>query len=256
MNSKRQRCFNTTGTCDPKQHYMVRLDKRLTEIKDLVDNGKYFTINRARQFGKTTTLQALSEYLNHDYFVVSMDFQMQMSNAKFQTENRFSLAFAKAFVNSFQTNPDNKTAENKSALTKFEASWQSYPDEYELVELFQSLSLLCSEMSTKVVLIIDEVDSATNNQVFLDFLAQLRGYYLNRNRFSTFQSVILAGVCDIKNLKRNLRPEEEHKDNSPWNRKSMTTLQVIHIWCPDCARFLKNNTRKIPKKMYGLIKDC
>lgn len=217
MNSKRQRCFNTTGTCNPKQHYMVRLDKRLTEIKDLVDNGKYFTINRARQFGKTTTLQALSEYLNHDYFVVSMDFQMQMSNAKFQTENRFSLAFAKAFVNSFQTNPDNKTAENKSALTKFEASCQSDPDEYELVELFQSLSLLCSEMSTKVVLIIDEVDSATNNQVFLDFLAQLRGYYLNRNRFSTFQSVILAGVCDIKNLKRNLRPEEEHKDNSPWN---------------------------------------
>ena len=40
---------------------------------------------------------------------------------------------------------------------------------------------------------IDEVDSATNNQVFLDFLAQLRGYYINRSRFATFQSVILAG---------------------------------------------------------------
>lgn len=25
---------------------------------------------------------------------------------------------------------------------------------------------------------IDEVDSASNNQVFIDFLAQLRGYYL------------------------------------------------------------------------------
>ena len=28
---------------------------------------------------------------------------------------------------------------------------------------------------------------------------------------------ILVGVCDIKNLKRKLRPDEEHKDNSPWN---------------------------------------
>ena len=67
------------------------------------------------------------------------------------------------------------------------------------------------------MLMIDEVDSATNNQVFLDFLAQLRGYYINRSRFATFKSVILAGVCDIKNLRRKLRPDEEHKDNSPWN---------------------------------------
>ena len=29
-----------------------------------------------------------------------------------------------------------------------------------------------------VVMMIDEVDSASNNQVFIDFLAQLRGYYL------------------------------------------------------------------------------
>ena len=33
----------------------------------------------------------------------------------------------------------------------------------------------------------------------------------------TFQSVILAGVYDIKNLRRKLRPEDEHKVNSPWN---------------------------------------
>lgn len=58
-------------------------------------------------------------------------------------------------------------------------SYQSDAEEYELVELFQSLSMLCSEMTKQVVLMIDEVDSATNNQVFLDFLAQLRGYYLN-----------------------------------------------------------------------------
>lgn len=53
--------------------------------------------------------------------------------------------------------------------------------------------------------------------ISMDFLAQLRGYYINRSRFATFQSVILAGVCDIRNLKRKMRPEEEHKDNSPWN---------------------------------------
>ena len=211
------RTFNTTGVCDPEKHYMVPLDQRLAEVKVLVDEGKYFTINRARQFGKTTLLHALTNYLNSDYFVVSMDFQMQMSNAKFKNENSFSLAFARAFDSSFRLNPKSRQPENAAAIKSFTESYRTDTDCFELVELFQALSILCSEMSENLVLLIDEIDSATNNQVFLDFLAQLRGYYMNRNRFAAFQSVVLAGVYDIKNLKRKLRPEDEHRDNSPWN---------------------------------------
>ena len=51
--------FNTAAICIPQEHYMVNLDSRVREIKKLVDAGKYFTINRARQYGKTTTLRAL-----------------------------------------------------------------------------------------------------------------------------------------------------------------------------------------------------
>ncbi len=66
---------------------------------------------------------------------------------------------------------------------------------------------------------IDEVDSAANNQVFLDFLAQLRYYYLERaaQNSAAFHSVILAGVYDIKNLRLKIRSEKEHRYNSPWN---------------------------------------
>lgn len=47
----------------------------------------------------------------------------------------------------------------------------------------------------------------------------MRSYYLERDikGTSVFHSVILAGVYDIKNLKRKLRSDEEHKVNSPWN---------------------------------------
>lgn len=86
--AKAVRSFNTTGICVPAEHYMVDLNERLAQVRILVDDGKYFTINRARQFGKTTTLHALADYLNHEYYVVSMDFQMQMSSAKFKSENR------------------------------------------------------------------------------------------------------------------------------------------------------------------------
>lgn len=58
-----KRCFNVTGACDPQLHYMVNLQERLEKIKTLVDSGAYFTISRARQYGKTTTLMALADYL-------------------------------------------------------------------------------------------------------------------------------------------------------------------------------------------------
>lgn len=67
--------FNTAAVCIPSEHYMVNIDDRLKQIKQLVDEGKYFTINRARQYGKTTTLRALYRYLKSEYYVVLMDFQ-------------------------------------------------------------------------------------------------------------------------------------------------------------------------------------
>lgn len=77
--------------------------------------------------------------------------------------------------------------------------------------------MMCKNSPRPVVLMIDEVDSASNNQVFIDFLALLRAYYLKREERAAFHSVILAGVYSIKNLKLKLRPESEHQYNSPWN---------------------------------------
>ena len=211
------RTFTTTGVCDPRKHYMVNLQTRLEQTKKLVDEAMFFTINRPRQCGKSTLLRALGEYLNEDYFVISMDFQMQMSEAKFKSENTFAIAFAKAFVAASRANPLCSKIVADETLKAFVAAWQEDPENFELVELFQDISAFCAAVPRKAVLIIDEIDSATNNQVFLGFLAQLRGYYLNRDRYPTFQSVILAGVYDIRNLRRKLRPEEEHRDNSPWN---------------------------------------
>lgn len=66
-----------------------------------------------------------------------------------------------------------------------------------------------------MVFIVDEVDTATNNQVFIDFLAQLRAAYLERDVMPAFQSVILAGVYDIRSIKRKISEEGEYRENSP-----------------------------------------
>ena len=87
------RYFNTEGNCNPNEHYMVQLDNRLAQIKELfVDRGKYFVINRGRQYGKTTTLMAMEEYLKDSYTVIAMDFQL-MSTANFANEQAYIYAF-------------------------------------------------------------------------------------------------------------------------------------------------------------------
>lgn len=158
--------FNTDGYCDPKLHYMVNLDTRLREIKSMVDAGKYFTINRARQYGKTTVLTALADYLQTEYEVISLDFQ-GLSYADFESEYSFASAFSRQILLYTEHIPDEAEEELKQySAGKIEGA--------TLSRLFVLLSELCRKSERKIVMIIDEVDSASNNQVFVDFLAQLR----------------------------------------------------------------------------------
>ncbi len=212
------RFFNTSAVCRPQQHYMVDITKKLEQIKEMVDQGQYFTINRARQYGKTTTLRALKDFLRDDYFVISMDFQ-SFGSAKFRSENVFSLTFAKVFLRLWKQNGSKTASEagSKAVASALEQIVTRQDPYFELQELFEFLSDICQAARKEIVLIIDEVDSAANHQVFLDFLAQLRFYYMERDQLPTFQSVILASVYDIKNLKRKFVSNEDHKPNSPWN---------------------------------------
>lgn len=89
--------FNVYGACKPDRHYMVDLEPKLKKIKKMIDAGEYFTINRARQYGKTTTLRALAGYLKEDYQVVSLDFQ-KISSLSFESEQVFVAAFSEELL--------------------------------------------------------------------------------------------------------------------------------------------------------------
>jgi hypothetical protein len=55
--------INITGTCYPALHYMADTSAKLKAIMAMVEAGEYFSINRPRQYGKTTMLTALAEAL-------------------------------------------------------------------------------------------------------------------------------------------------------------------------------------------------
>jgi hypothetical protein len=93
----------------------------------------------------------------------------------------------------------------------------------EKVRNMDSLSEFITQFVTQsqreVVVLIDEIDKASDNQLFLSFLGMLRNKYLDREAGidKTFSSVVLAGVHDVKSLKLKIRKDGETKLNSPWN---------------------------------------
>ncbi|MBU3102797.1 GxxExxY protein [Clostridium gasigenes] len=203
-----EKYFNTTGVCVPKKHYMVNVDNKLQAIEKLINRDSYFTINKPRQFGKTTTLSLLKKRLTSKYIVINCSFE-GIGELPFLNEERFSKSFMSFMVDSLESTYQDYSKE----LSKLSN------DVIDLSTLSKAITKFVKGCTKEVILFIDEVDKSSNNQLFLSFLGMLRSKYLSREMDEdyTFKSVILAGVHDVKTLKFKLRAGEEQKLNSPWN---------------------------------------
>jgi hypothetical protein len=193
---------------------MVDITAKLDQIVALIDKKAYFTINRARQYGKTTTLSLLKKRLADGYICASISFE-GVGDECFETAASFCAMFL----------------EKISQALRFTDASEEYAKEWrdDSVNSFRLLGEHIAKMcqDKKIVLLVDEVDKTSNNRTFLHFLGMLREKYLARKSGEdyTFQSVILAGVADIKNLKLKMINEGVHMPaaaegsiyNSPWN---------------------------------------
>ncbi|MDD6003901.1 MAG: hypothetical protein PUC50_17120 [Bacteroidales bacterium] len=204
--------FNTSVTCNPKRHYMVDVTAKMKVFEGLIDDGKYFTITRARQFGKSTSLNWIYNNLSDRYLVIPASFE-KYSEDSWNDDDSFCKYFCTKIIDACVREDD------KSVINFWQEARNTQKFDFDI--LSQHITEFCHNCGRKVVLTIDEVDKASNNEVFVRFLGMLRNMYLDREKFSdetlTFWSVILAGVYDVKNLKLKIRPEEEHQFNSPWN---------------------------------------
>ncbi len=199
--------FNITGLCFPQKHYMADVSKQLEQTTKMIEEGEYFTINRPRQYGKTTTLYTLMDRLiAANYIVFNISFE-GIGDLIFNDEVMFSGGFFRLLTDV----ADDSAPELKVFLAEKALLIQN------LEALGKAITELCAKTDKKVVVLIDEVDKSCNNQLFISFLAMLRNKYLDRSRKRTFHSVVLAGVHDVKSLKIKLRPDEARTYNSPWN---------------------------------------
>ncbi len=209
--------FNVTGNCFPEEHYMADVSKQLEQTFEMIEKGKYFIINRPRQYGKTTTLYTMAHLLNQSgkYLVFNISFE-RISDLAFETELSFAPSFVRLLEKSVKRYDENMATFLRESQTALNG----------LTDLANFITDLAQKSDKKIVLLIDEVDKSSNNQLFVQFLAMLRNLYLDRKATPTFHSIVLAGVHDIKSLKLKLRPDDAKIYNSPWNIATEYTVDM------------------------------
>ncbi|MFH0734056.1 MAG: AAA-like domain-containing protein [bacterium] len=202
--------FNITGTCIKEEHYMVDISDKIKPIMELIKKGKYFIINKPRQYGKTTTFHQIWKCLEKtdEYLPIKLSFE-GIGDEIFEDPKIFCPKFMEFMGESLTV----KKRGLSEIFTKYVEEINSFDS------LGKAITSALNEINKKVVLLIDEVDKSSNNQLFLSFLGMLRDKYLKQKEKAdiSFYSVVLAGVYDVKTLKLKLSPEEEVKYNSPWN---------------------------------------
>lgn len=205
-----EKIFNVTGPCIPELHYMVDTSKKIkTIIREYIEKGCYFTINRARQYGKTTTIGLLARELKKDHIVLPISFEGFGADV-FSDEREFVQTFMRRC---YQRVPVARKGERFAELLSDSQKVSN------IAALGDRIVEITETAPMPMVLVIDEVDKSSNEQLFLDFLGMLREKYNDRLLYnaSTFSSVILVGVHDVKNLKLKLRSQDQTMLNSPWN---------------------------------------
>ena len=143
-----------------------------------------------------------------DYLCISLSFE-GIGDKVFETESSFCQVFIRILANSVK---DQDIETSKWLRSRSETTVS-----FEL--LSETITDLVLRVSRKTVIMIDEVDKSSNNQLFVSFLGMLRDKYLKQHsgKDQTFYSIVLVGVHDVKSLKLKMASDFNGKLNSPWN---------------------------------------
>ena len=159
--------FNTSGPCNPQEHYTLMRPNLIERGMQLIEKKKYFTIWAPRQTGKSTFFRLLANKLDSRGFKV----------IHFNVEN-----FKEALLITFFTKLTKEFQKKGIVLPHL----SSFGDLSNFIETLKD---------DKLVLIIDEIEGL-NPELFNQFLHSIRNLYHFRNEHS-LKSVILVGVSNI-----------------------------------------------------------
>ena len=176
--------FNIFGPVYSNRHYYLDRQEVKQQLHNKIEKGRYFTLNAARQMGKTTFLQEIvNEQEKHGtYFAVLLDFQ---ALAYFEQPEFYK--YMGLMIERWRKHyePSAPVASNMR-------------DHGDFLEWLRKTT---TTLGKPGILIIDEFE-AVSPDLFTPLLTQFRSMYLARENPYEYalQSIILTGVHTIASL--------------------------------------------------------
>lgn len=182
------RFFNTAGPCRPDVHYMLPPERRLGDVREMIDKGLYFVLHAPRQVGKTTSLRALAERLaaegGHAAVLTSCEV-----GQKLDADLDGSIA---GILDTLRQD----AAAALPAELRPPAADPAVPAETRLLDL---LSRWARDAPRPVVLFLDEID-ALYDDALISVLRQLRSGFARRPKDFPL-SIALIGLRDVRDYR-------------------------------------------------------
>jgi type II secretory pathway predicted ATPase ExeA len=200
------RAFNTAGPCKPELHYMLPPERRIPEVRALIDRAEYFVVHAPRQVGKTTALLSLGSQLTLEGRYTAVLLSMEVG-APFGDDPG---AAEHAVLSAWQ-----RAAQARLPEPLWPPAW---PDAEPGHRIATALAAWARASSRPLVVFLDEID-ALSNSALVSVLRQLRDAFPDRpNAFPL--SLALIGLRDVRDYKVRSGGSGRLNTASPFNIKA------------------------------------
>jgi hypothetical protein len=223
------RFFNTTGPCNPDDHYMLPPADRLqgAQLHRYVRDNLYWSLHAPRQTGKTTFLQSWAKELNATgkyaaCYVSIEDCQGVTERAEAMRTLHKAICFYAAHAR--LPVPAYHAENTEGLLREVLAKWSELTAPKPLAVLF------------------DEVD-VLEGAAMVSFLRQLRSGFADRGIGKFPVSVALVGMRDLKDYLVAAKDGQHINPGSPFNIKE-DSVSIGNFSRDDIAALFRQRTEE------------
>ncbi|MEM7539133.1 MAG: ATP-binding protein [Chloroflexota bacterium] len=238
-----QREFNIFGPVYPDIHYHVERTAVKQAVRDKIEKGRYFTLNGARQTGKTTIFSEVIATLEEtgEYFGILLSFE----SLRGYSQTRFYTELASMLTD--HNLPVLNNLVNGEDLPK--------PDSLEDHGGFMAwVRQIGTILNRQGLLVIDEFDAA-GAELAEPMLGAFRDMYLNRHKPTRYalQSIVLVGVRNIPALLGGTQSPFNIADQYevPYFTDEETTALLNQYTADTGQRFAKETIDEIYRESQG-----
>ena len=234
------RFFNTTGPCNPLDHYMLPPEERLVGAQPhrYIRDKLYWVLHAPRQTGKTTFLQSWAREINAGDEAAACYVSVERCQGVADPEKAMpaiSNAIKEYAGWTHGAAPELTTTDAHSMLSNILANWAKLVAPKPLIVLF------------------DEVD-VLEGEALIGFLRQLRGGFAGRGAGLFPVSIALAGMRDLKDYLTASKGGIALNPGSPFNVKA-DSAELANFSREDIGRLFAQRTEETGQQITGEALD-